>query len=157
IDPDNVSGTRSRRVVWPAEAENRPPAPRKDICRDQQLAALLAAWWGSGDRDAARVLADARGRSPAAGDRDGIRTAHVAEIEYLNTQKHLHGSALCSPIRPGEHKAERGGASVRAVIGMVGATTLADEGGDLLRRESVAGPHRGSRLPAARRATFETD
>jgi len=46
---------------------------------------------------------------------------------------------------------------MRAVIGMVGATTLADEGGDLLRRETVASSPRGSRLPATRRSTFETD
>jgi len=52
---------------------------------DQQLAALLTAWWGRGDRDAARVLADARGRSPAAGDREGIGTAHVTILEYLHT------------------------------------------------------------------------
>jgi len=42
---------------------------------DQQLAALLTAWWGSSDLDAARVLADARGRSPAAGDREGGEAA----------------------------------------------------------------------------------
>ena len=46
---------------------------------------------------------------------------------------------------------------MRAVMGMVGAAALADEGGDLLGRESVAGPHRGPRLPAARRSTVETD
>src|SRR5262245_21302768 len=40
---------------------------------------------------------------------------------------------------------------------MVGAVPLADEGGDLLGREAVASPHRGSRLPAARPSTFETD
>src|SRR5262249_22358776 len=52
---------------------------------------------------------------------------------------------------------ERGGAAVRAVVGMVGAAVLANEGGDLLGRQAVAGPHRGSRLPAARRSTVETD
>jgi len=96
IDPDNVSGTRGRRVAWPTEAENRPPAPRKDIRRDQQLAALLTAWWGSGDLDAARVLADARGRAPAAGDREGRGIAHVTVLEYLHTQKHLHGAGVVS-------------------------------------------------------------
>src|SRR5262249_20245781 len=34
---------------------------------------------------------------------------------------------------------------------------LADEGDDLLEHETVAGPHRGPRLPAARRSTFETN
>src|SRR5262245_46061634 len=32
----------------------------------------------------------------AAGDREGIGTAHVAEIVYLHTQKHLHGSGIVS-------------------------------------------------------------
>src|SRR5262245_30336161 len=40
---------------------------------------------------------------------------------------------------------------------MVGKAALADEGGDLLGREALPGPHRGSRLPAARRSAFETD
>src|SRR5215813_11913908 len=42
-------------------------------------------------------------------------------------------------------------------MGMVGPVPLADEGGDFLGHESVASPHRGSRLPAARRSTCETD
>jgi len=45
---------------------------------------------------------------------------------------------------------------VRAVVRLVGNTALADEGGDFLGRQSVAGPHRSSRLPAARRSTVET-
>jgi len=52
---------------------------------DQQLAALLTAWWGSGDLDTARVLADARGPSEAAGDREGVGIAHVTVLEYLHT------------------------------------------------------------------------
>ena len=52
---------------------------------------------------------------------------------------------------------ERGGAAVRAVMGMVGQAALADKNSDLLGREPVAGPHRCcSRLPAASRSTFET-
>jgi hypothetical protein len=52
---------------------------------------------------------------------------------------------------------QRGGAAVWTVMGMVGATALADEGGDLLGREPAAGLHRCcSRSPAASRSTFET-
>src|SRR5262249_57131638 len=86
----------------------RPPAPGKDIRMDQQLAALLTAWWGSGDLDAARVLADARGRSQAAGDRDGIGTVLLAMLRYLNTQDNFTRLASCPLLR-------RARAVVRAV------------------------------------------
>jgi len=39
---------------------------------------------------------------------------------------------------------------------MIGAVSLADEGGDLLGREAVASPYRSSRLLAARRSACET-
>src|SRR5262249_7224294 len=44
----------------------------------------------------ARVLADARGRAPAAGDRAGIGTVLLAAFEYLHTQQHLHGAGFVS-------------------------------------------------------------
>src|SRR5262249_25335758 len=75
----------------------KPPAtPPKDLRMDQQLAALLTVWWGSGDLDAARVPADARGRAPAARDRAGIGTVLLAAFEYLHTQQHLHGAGFVS-------------------------------------------------------------
>src|SRR5262245_44664593 len=87
-----------------------------------------------------------------------VRHAEQPEARY---ERRLAGGRdrddLPDAAKPGvQGEQERGGAAVRAVRGMVGATTLADEGGDLLGREAVASPHRGSRLPAARRSTVET-
>jgi len=89
IDPDNVSGTRSRRKP--------------------------------GTRGGLLVPADTR-------DRDDLPDA----------------------AKPGvQREQERGGASVRAVMGMVGQAALANEGGDLLGREAVAS-NSAWRLAAAR-------
>src|SRR5262249_24325895 len=87
---------------------------------------------------AARGCALGPAGSPDEGDRK--RASDAAELAFKVVQR----------------EQERGGGAVRAVRGMVGKAALANEGGDLLRRESVAGPRRGSRLPAARRSTFET-
>ena len=87
---------------------------------------------------ATRLLARAS-RLPRRGDRK--RASDTAERAFKVVQR----------------EKERGGAAVRAVMGMVGKAALADEGGDLLGREAAASPHRGSRLPAARRSTVETD
>src|SRR5262245_43902238 len=60
------------------------------------------------------------------------------------------------PLQVVQREQERGGAAVREVVRLVGKAALADQGGDLLGRETVASPHRRSRLPAARRLTVET-
>src|SRR5262249_10297900 len=94
------------------------------------------------------------------GHRPGQRVRHAGQPEGRYERRLAGGrnrDDLPDTAKPGvQGEQERGGAAVRAVVGLVGPVPLADEGGDLLGRESVAGPYRGSSLPAARRSTVET-
>src|SRR5262249_17875519 len=74
---------------------------------------------------AARGCALGPAGSPDEGDRK--RASDAAELAFEVAQR----------------EQERGGAAVRAGMGMGGKAAPADEGGDLLRREAVASPHGG--------------
>ena len=53
--------------------------PRKDIRMDQQLSALLTAWWTTGDPDRARVLADGSHHCPSAAGRGLLKRPQIAD------------------------------------------------------------------------------